>query len=436
MSKIPVIIRREYLSRVKKKSFLLTTILLPLGFVLLIGGVSFFTLKSKSETKVGVIDESGEYFSLMKKDSKSYPLSKIEKLETESIAQLSKRTGNDIILHIFSDKPPVIDSVKTLSESSISLGAQDFLEDEVQSIYRKKLLVDANIDMKVVDSLEKAKIPFESQSFEEKVTNTGMSAALGYGMGFLMYMIIFVYGVGVMRGVMEEKTNRIAEVIISSVRPFELMLGKIIGIGLVGLTQFLLWGIVLAGLYAVMAVFMIPTAAESMSGVMNDPQVAAAVAEVGSDDKITKVFAMIASQNWVLIIFSFFVYFMGGYFLYAALFAAIGSLVNEDPQDAQQLTLPVMLPIILGFIILASSMEDPNSGLAVFGSIFPLTSPIVMLGRIPYDPPGWQIALSMVLLILSFLGTTWLSAKIYRIGILLYGKKVGWKEVFKWLRKA
>ncbi len=434
MNKIPVIIRREYLSRVKKKSFLITTILLPLGLFLLVALVAFVTISSKSDTTIGVIDESKSYFGEMRQNASSFSLKEVSLNDDESIEALAARTGCDIVFQIFSSQVPNIDSVKAMSASSISLSAQEFLNDEIQTIYRKKLLSEAGIDKVLVDSLENANVPFISKSFEEKETNTGTAVALGYGMGFLMYMVIFIYGVGVMRGVMEEKTNRIAEVIISSVRPFELMMGKIIGIGLVGLTQFLIWGILLFVLQTVLGIVLMPAMAGGMQdAIASNPELGQIAAE---ENVASELLNQIASQNWLLIIPTFFLYFIGGYFLYAALFAAVGSLVNEDPQDAQQMTLPVTLPIILAFIILASSLDDPNSSLAVFGSIFPLTSPIVMLGRLPYDPPVWQILLSIILLIASFIFTTWVSAKIYRIGILLYGKKVGWKEVFKWLKKA
>lgn len=432
MSKIPVIISREYLSRVKKKSFLVTTILLPLGLFGLMGLIAFFTMKSKSETKIGVIDETQTYFQEMNQKSKNFDLEKVTFQPDEDVEALAKRTDNEIIMHIYSSDKEQIDSVKAISETSISLRASEFMDDEIQSIYRKKVLAQAGINEVYLDSLTDAKVKFISTSFEDKITSTGTSVALGYGMGFLMYMLIFIYGVGVMRGVMEEKTNRIAEVIISSVTPFQLMMGKIIGIGLVGLTQFAIWIGLMTVMYSVTGVLFLSTAD---IGAMADPEMINAAAQ---QPEFAKVMEKLSQINWGLIITSFVLYFIGGYFLYAALFAAVGSLVNEDPQDAQQLTLPITLPIIFALIILMTSLDDPNSGLAVFGSMFPLTSPIVMLGRIPYMAPSqyWQVAISILILVATFVLITWVSAKIYRTGILLYGKKVGWKEIIKWLRKA
>jgi ABC-2 type transport system permease protein len=240
---------------------------------------------------------------------------------------------------------------------------------------------------------------------------------------------LFIYGTMVMRGVMEEKTNRIAEVIISSVKPFELMMGKVLGIALVGLTQFIIW-IAFIGLISVVASAFLPNMAGGMAAMPN-AGMPAGMAAPNSDIAI-QLFKL-TSLPWTKIVLCFLFYFMGGYLLYASLFAAVGSMVNEDISDAQSLTFPIMMPIIVGFTIAIQASGDPNSGLAVFGSIFPLTSPIVMMSRIAYNPPMWQVLLSMLLLILTFVLTIWLSGKIYRTGILMYGKKSGWKEALKWM---
>jgi ABC-2 type transport system permease protein len=237
----------------------------------------------------------------------------------------------------------------------------------------------------------------------------------------------------VMRGVMEEKTNRIAEVVISSVKPFELMMGKVIGIALVGLTQFVIW-IVFIGLLSTVLAAVIP--GFNPAPVMVNPGMAGAIpTEAIQATAMQEKMAEVLAMPWLKIGIYFLIYFMGGYLLYASLFAAVGSLVNEDVQEAQSLTLPITMPIIIGFIISIQAAKDPNSGLAVFGSIFPFTSPLVMMSRIAYNPPFWQIALSIALLIGTFIGTIWLSAKIYRTGILMYGKKITWLEVGKWIIK-
>jgi len=292
-----------------------------------------------------------------------------------------------------------------------------------------------------LDSLQKEKeyIQFSSASGKtENETKVGVSYAVGMISGFMIYIILFIYGTMVMRGVMEEKVSRIAEVIISSVKPFQLMMGKIFGIGAVGLIQFLIWLVLVFGIQFAVAL-MFPSLVQSMQGQPIQPagmQAAHAVQESGAMSGAMKGLSTI---NFPLIIGCFIFYFIGGYLLYSSLFAAVGSAVNEDPQDAQSLLLPITMPIIFAIVIMMKAVNDPNSGIAVFGSLFPLTSPIVMMARVAYGVPDgvtlFQLILSMLLLILGFLGTTWVAAKIYRTGILLYGKKITWKVMWTWAWK-
>ena len=301
------------------------------------------------------------------------------------------------------------------------------------------------IDPLVIDSLKTQAntIKIEAVKKDElgKLTtsNLDLSSAIGYVTAFLIYMTLFIYGVMVMRGVMEEKTNRIAEVIVSSVKPFQLMLGKILGIGAVGLTQFLIWIILLVSLSAVIS-SLIPAelmqqVGNAQAGVPEEMQQTS-----GAMQNMAEIQAKMSSVNWGMVIGCFVFYFLGGYLFYASLFAAVGSAVNEDSQDAQSLSLPITLPIILAIIIMINSINDPNSSLATWSSIIPFFSPIVMMSRIPFGVPDtvpyWQLGLSMACLILGFLFTTWLSGKIYRTGILLYGKKPTWKEMMKWIRRG
>jgi ABC-2 type transport system permease protein len=251
-------------------------------------------------------------------------------------------------------------------------------------------------------------------------------------------MLTFIYGAAVMRGVMEEKTSRVAEVIVSSVKPFPLMLGKIIGIGAVGITQFLLWIILIFALSTVAQSFMSHETAEQLRMLQQNGGVMPGGGAMQASDAAQKMYTVqhtLSTANWPLIIGCFIFYFIGGYLFYAALFAAIGSVV-EDVQGSQSLTLPVTLPIIFSFFIMTTAIQSPDSPLAVWASIIPLSSPIVMMARIAFGVPGtvayWQLAASILSLVGGFLFTTWLAAKIYRTGILLYGKKVTWKEMIKW----
>ena len=259
----------------------------------------------------------------------------------------------------------------------------------------------------------------------------GLSYAIGYISGFLIYIVLFIYGTMVMRGVMEEKVNRIAEVIVSSVKPFQLMLGKILGIGAVGLVQFIIWIILMISLNFLVPLIY-PPLAEAMHSSSTQNQAMQSAEVIKNSGLIDNSIGI----NFPLIIACFIFYFLGGYLLYSSLFACVGSAVNEDPQDAQSLMLPVTMPIIFGIVIMTKAVNDPASSLAVFGSLFPLFSPIVMMARIAHGVgdvvPVWQLLVSMALLILGFLCTTWFAAKVYRTGILMYGKKPTWKEMWKW----
>lgn len=435
MNKILLIIKREYLTRVKKKSFLVTTLLIPILGVVLLSSMIYLAAQSEESQKIAILDESGIFEGKLKEKSKSYTVTYTKRFQSESNKQLLERNQADILVHIFPFESNRPDSILIYKEGGVSLSAKDFIGYQLESIYQVRLMENAGINKAQIDSINETSLTIKSYDLENnKETNSEIASGIGYFMGFLIYFIIFIYGAGVMRGVMEEKTNRIAEVIVSSVKPFQLMMGKIVGIGLVGLTQFALWGLLMFVLQLMLPMFIPGMGAEAITtGMPVNPEVQNAVQTIDSNEKLELIQAVM-NQNWGLIIGAFLFYFLGGYFLYASMFAAVGSLVNEDPQEAQQLTLPITMPIIFGFIIMGISVKDPNSTLSVFGSLFPLTSPIVMLARIPYGVPAWQLILSMLLLVGGFILMTWLSAKIYRTGILLYGKKVNWREILKWLR--
>jgi ABC-2 type transport system permease protein len=277
----------------------------------------------------------------------------------------------------------------------------------------------------------------------EKGTSTGISMALAYILGFLMYMLVFIFGAQVMRGVIEEKTSRVVEVIISSVKPIQLMMGKIIGIALVGLTQFLIWIFLTVGIVGVLKSTILPKSgineiSQSMPQNMmaGNTQAAGSVKTADMSPQLaefSKMFDSAMNQQWGLIIFCFIFYFITGYLLYASVFAAIGSAVDNET-ETQQFMLPVTIPIILALMVAMGTMQNPESSLSFWCSMIPLTSPIVMMARIPFHVPGWQIAISMALMLVTFAAFVWMAAKVYRTGILMYGKKTSWKEMWKWLR--
>jgi len=313
----------------------------------------------------------------------------------------------------------------------------DRLKNKLNSAYISNKLLEKNISIEQIDSINSASASYytvDNTDEKNKNVNAAINTGIGFTTGIIIYITMFVFGAMVMRGVMEEKTTRIAEVIISSVKPFQLMMGKIIGIGAVGLTQLLLW---------IILIFLISTAAftflphdilQQVKDIQSNPGVM--TSNPGQFSAAAKGLANLTNLNWPLIVGFFLFYFIGGYLFYSALFAAVGSVINEDPQEAQSLMFPIMMPIVFGFIIMSTNIDKPDSPVMVWASIIPFTSPIVMMGRLASSPPFWQLAVSMISLIVGFIFTTWAAAKIYRTGILLYGKKGSWKEMIKWIRRS
>lgn len=432
MNKIFLIIQREYLTRVRKRSFLLTTILVPIVIIGFYAAIIAVAMSDTSEKQqIAVIDEAklfDETIETQKKGSVTYTLIKNETIE--SFKKKYDDRGFAAILYVPNIDISRPDNIQLISRSTISLNIKNRIEDKVDEAIELKRMANENIDPKKYESINSNVViqtRLESSDGEKKSVE-GVAYAVAFAAGILIYMILLIYGTMVMRGVMEEKTNRISEVIISSVKPFELMMGKIIGIGAVGITQFIIW-IILIGLLQ----FTIPILFPGIAGQI--PQSGAEGVPMASEaSMIAKITEGLQSIPIGLLLFCFLFYFLGGYLMYASLFAAIGS-VSEDQQEAQQLVFPVMMPIILGFVMLTKAIQDPSSGLALFGSLFPLTSPIVMLGRIPFGVPWSELLLSMALLVLFFLFCTWLAGRIYRTGILMYGKKGSWKEMTKWAFK-
>ena len=436
MNKTLLIIKREYLTRVRKKSFLLTTILVP---IIIIGFYAAIIAIAVSDTddkeKIAVIDKGnlfGGTIPAEKDDKESVTLELVPNETEESFKNKYRDRGYEAYVFIPELNLDDPDGIKLHSKNSINVFTKNKIERKINRAVERKRLMNANIDPAKYESI-KADVNIEStiDSEEgEKKSVEGLAYAVAFAAGILIYMILLIYGTMVMRGVMEEKTNRISEVIVSSVKPFQLMLGKILGIGAVGITQFVIW-IVLIGVLQIIVPLFFP----SLSGqIAQATPAAGAAAQAADPNVLAKVTEGLKSIPLGLLVVSFIFYFLGGYLTYASMFAAIGS-VSEDQQDAQQLVFPVMMPIILAFVMMTKAIQDPNGSIALFGSMFPLTSPIVMIGRIPFGVPGWQIALSMAILVLFFIFCTWLAGRIYRTGILMYGKKGSWKEMMKWAFK-
>lgn len=442
MKKIGLIIRREYMTRVRNKTFLLSTFLLPIMIVLLISGTVALSLKGKTTHRIAVLDQNGYFKDYLKSDASiRFDFS----AGVDSLNYPSKNCTAVLIIPVLKEDQKTVYRLKYKKQMGIS--DIDDLEKRISSAITDHLIYSkTNISRTRLDSIRSASDIAELKTYSDegknsKASSQGLSYGIGYACGFLIYLLTFIYGAAVMRGVMEEKTSRVAEVIVSSVKPFPLMLGKIIGIGAVGLTQFLLWIGLIVVLAGVAQAF-IPHELMAEVNHLQQGSVITNASAIQTSEAARQIFEVkqsIATANWLLIIGCFTYYFLGGYLFYASLFAAVGSVVNEDPQEAQSLLLPISMPIIFSFIIMSIAAQDPGGSLAVWASIIPFSSPIVMMARIPYGVPGsvpyWQLLLSMALLAAGFLFTTWMAGKIYRTGILMYGKKTGWKTMWTWAWK-
>ncbi|MBS4042975.1 MAG: ABC transporter permease [Chitinophagaceae bacterium] len=437
MNKILIISKREFLTRVQKKTFLLTTIGLPLLIFGIYALIIFFAVNDDKDYNIAVADEAKIFQNNLQDRDKEFVFTYVNNETPESLIKALDANKYKAFIYVPKNFSST-DSIQVVASKSIGFITQNKIERSLENaLEENKLLVALNVTKPQLDSLQKTNnIKFTTINGEkDSEVKAGISYGVGMFSGFLIYIILFIYGTMVMRGVAEEKTNRIAEVIISSVKPFQLMMGKIIGIGSVGLLQFLIWVFLVFGLQIVLTLFF-PDVAGQIQQQPMQPGMIAATNAIEQSNALSKLNTVIAQINFPLLISCFIFYFLGGYFMYASLFAAVGSTVNEDPNDAQTLTLPITMPIIFGFAIMMQAVNNPNSSLAVFGSLFPLTSPIVMMARVAHGVPDgvtiFQLILSMVLLVFSFIGTTWVAAKIYRTGILMYGKKVTLKEMIKW----
>ncbi|MEO5967877.1 MAG: ABC transporter permease [Ferruginibacter sp.] len=425
MNKIGLVISREYFTRVKKKSFLITTILVPVVILGFYAAIIAISLKgSDSQKSVAVIDQANLFSNKADLPEKNLKLTFIKNETEESFKPKYKTEGYDAFLYIPEFNLKTLPDFAIHSPSTLSLSTSTQLEKVIGKAVENKRLIAEGINPEQYNQIQANVNLNNTIDTKEgsKKSVAGIAYAVSFACGILIYMMMIIYGTQVMRGVMEEKTNRIAEVIVSSVKPFQLMMGKIIGIGAVGLTQFAIW-ILLIGVMQLAIPLVFPQVMDQVTAGVDAAQTSSMAGEI-----MQGLSALPLMKIGLLFLF----YFLAGYLTYASLFAAIGSVVSDDQQEAQQLVFPVLMPIILGFVIMTNAINDPNSTLAVVGSLFPLTSPIVMMGRITYDIPLWQLATSMALLVGCFFLLTWLTGKIYRTGILMYGKKPSWKEMIKW----
>ncbi|MFC6098601.1 ABC transporter permease [Olivibacter domesticus] len=435
MNKILLIIQREYLSRVRKKSFLLTTFLVPLLFIGMYAIIFYVALNNQEPTtQVQVIDDSGFIINELK-DTDHLIFTKANGSTGTVKKDLEKGEKNTILLLI----PPDVASsqvVELYDTEKKGIRTINDIENQLNDILKSKALKDAGIDTKILNSIKPA-ITVKSKELTvegERDSSVGAAIGVSFGLSILIYLSLFLYGSQVMRGIIEEKSNRIVEVIISSVKPFQLMMGKIVGIGLVGVTQFVLWIVLSVGMLGVAGTVMMDknisteiSETKHMSDTKDDYK-------TPSGSPINGLIKNIKTVDYPYVISSFLIYFIGGYLLYSALFAMVGSAVDSET-ETQQFMLPIIMPLLFTYMLSFSVLiNNPHGSLAFWLSMIPFTSPIGMLVRIPFGVPTWQLILSIVLLVIGFVGTTYVAARVYRVGILMYGKKASYKELFKWFK--
>ena len=443
---IGIVIRREYFNKVRKKSFIWTTFLVPILIAGLTIGIMYAVINTKDKTKsIAVVDASGIVMPYMT-DTETILFKEVTGVSVDSIKTNLSAMGYDGVLSV-----SAIDSTRSVSAEIFSSKPFGMEVNEAVTARINRAVEDyrvASYDIAGLDQIlkdVKANVKLRSYTMDEdgkeKISEAGVYSILSMIMGIFLFMFITMFGSMVMSSVIEEKTSRVVEVLVSSVKSTELMFGKIIGVALVALTQFFLW-IVLAG-----AIFTVGGGAlmnklggdptelvSSMGGAQADQMAALAASPELADSGIGTVISTLQNLPIGQIIGLFLIYFVFGYLLYASLFAAIGSAV-ESEGDTQQLQLPLTIPLMLAYIIALYAFKAPDSSIAFWGSLIPFTSPVVMISRLPFGVPTWELILSLAILVLTFVFCAWLSAKIYRVGILMFGKKSTWKDLWKWLKQ-
>lgn len=439
MNKILLIIKREFLNRVQKKSFLLTTILVPLIFPAIMGVMIYIVIKQSQVTTVKTVQVLDESQKFTFKDTEKFKFIVVtSSLENAKLAYDSSDDFGLVYIPPFELSDPK--GFTMLSKENPTLEQMGDLERYFAEQIRNMKLAQYNVDQATLDALRTSvsiKQLTKGADGEEKASSSGLIYGVGFVLGILIYMFVLIYGIQIMQGVIDEKTSKVVEVIVSSVKPFQLMLGKIIGIASVGLLQFTIWIVLSFGVTSsVLAYFGLNTPQKQMmeqvSSQTAGPDVPSTENQSAPPEKLQEFLV-----NWsqlpfgkIAVVFVFF--FLGGYLLYGSLFAAVGSAVDSI-QDAQQFQFPITLPLLIGYMSLfIIVLRDPNSSASFWLSIIPLTSPVAMVGRIASGVPAWELALSMALLVGGFLLTTWIAGRIYRVGILMTGTKVNYKVLAKW----
>lgn len=433
MGKIWIIIQREYITRVRRRSFIITTLLAPLGFFLLISSYALINKYSQGRTDVAIIDESGLFKDITLPDADDQTIyfhkvaDKYDQLSTTLLKEEKEKKFKAII------QVPANFNINRPNNPSITY----------RYVERPGTLKMQFINQRMTDAVNKLRMNMlkisneQAEQMQQKVSvspspldpsteqhgYTDAAALVGLFMGFAIYISIFFYGTMIMKGVMEEKNNRVVEILTSSIKPFQLLVGKIVGVGAVGLTQFVLW---------IILIFVTTNIAALLYGDTFTHQQSMNAAQNVDPDDVQQIIQNISSLPFLEIILLFPIYFVGGFLLYGSLFAAVGAAMGEDG-DQQSLMVPITVPIIISIYIAINVVNNPDSALGFWGSVIPFTSPVVMSALLPFRPEWWQIAISVFLLVSGFAFTTWIAARVYRTGILMYGKKIKLKEIGRWI---
>ena len=439
MRNIGLIIMREFKERVYKKSFIITTLLMPLLLALVSVAPTLIMLFAKGDTKqISVIDNSGIVASRLESNEEvTFVVLEGGDLQQELKSSLEKEEFG--VLYIGQDIVENPNNIQLYTNASSSMLLEDNIADQVEQIIKNERLKQYNLE-NLQQILDKVEVDITLSTFrngddeQSSASSSFASSMMGFVLGFVLYFFLVVYGSIVMQSIIEEKNSRILEVLVSTVRPFDMMMGKILGVAAVAATQIVVWGVLIIAMSAFLIPAVLPDDIMSSVEAMQSGADVTAMAASGIDTGMVTAMASMMDTGYIAQIVGLLLLFMvGGFLLYAAMYAAVGASVDEV-QDAQQLTTPIMLPIILAFIILTMVMNDPNSPIVVWSSMIPFTSPIVMMGRIPSGIPTWEIILSLVLLYSTFVVMVWLAGKIYRVGIFMHGKKPSFKDLYRWLK--
>ncbi len=435
MGKIGLIARREFNERVRKKSFIITTILMPVCLVGIIGVMAWLmTRESDKIREIIVVDESGVVAPQMTDEGTiryrmaDQPFERVREEAPEGIFGILL-IGDDIMTNSRTVQLYTYESSTVMIEEAVAGQIRQIVEAEKLKAYHIDNLdrILAEVETPIV--LQTKEI---TESGETRDSSSTLALAAAYIFGMLVYMFVFLYGTMVMQGVIEEKSNKVLELMVSSVKPFQLMMGKIIGIASVALTQLLIW-VVFIALAGGAAVNFFAGDAMTAAAAMNAGEAMPVELNNMDMDGVAMLSRLTDVRYILTLVIGFVVYFIGGYLLYAAMFAAVGSAVDNE-KDTQNLQLPITIPLILAFVVMVNAMQDPHSHIAFWFSMIPFTSPIIMMARLPYGVPMWEVLLSAGLLYATFVGMVWLAGKIYRVGIFMYGKKPSFRELFKWVR--